>query len=816
MHSSSFTDTLPDGVGITGALPKEPENKVLFILHENTSTERSLLDAFMTSVERQLGSTHQIHRARTIEGNKGDGLQHEDLTDALTDTDRLTIVPVGVAWKPKNPESQTWRETRAWMATLRNGGRQRSIIRKSPERCTLVIGEAGSGASLFARFKRGARYDDRVTGAPRAFADYVALQAGLTIERDSRSVTGATLKYPRLVKTAIWARPEFQEALEQLAKETGANIESVRAEAKDCLKELIPKVRAPHVSMTQSLSRFLCRLGYDDRIHYDEERMKEIRALALTKPTVLVWTHKTHVDGMAMVVATGEEGFPLVHMIGGNNMAFAGIGYLFRRAGTVFIRRNMQDSPVYKVVLRFYLTFLLEKRFPISWALEGTRSRNGKLMPPRFGILKYAVEAAARNNVTDLHVIPMSIYYDLIAELSDYAAEQTGGTKRPESLMWFTDYVRSLRKPLGRISIGLGDPIVVDTTSQVFEDALNDDSNQFSVELQKIAFDASVKANAVTPITPSALLSLCLTGATPQALTDDEFDAEMIELIEWARKRNLPMTEELRDYEIDEYEERIRDVARAMIDMGVVDRYDGGPERVYSIAPGQHFAASYYRNTCIHFFVEKAIIELALAKAAESPGSEAVYTFWQEAVRLRDTFKYEFFYPETDEFNEEVRAEIERYDPQWEQTLAMGGAQKLLRSLTPLVSHAVLRPFAEAYVVVADVLLNAEATDAHDEKTVVNAALTLGRQSFLQRRITSEESIGKLMFSNGHKLAANRGLMDKGLSDPKGARVAFARELKDIAERIRRVDEIAANRRRSADIGVRGVAVDNEAKKAAN
>ncbi len=816
MPTAELTYGLPAGVRISGEIPEIGEQRMLFVLHENTSVERDLLDRFFGSMKEQFSDGPKPLFARTLEGNKGEGLKHEGLSESLHDAANLIIVPVGVIWTPVSLERRSWRQTVSWMRTLRSSGRQKKILNSTPDRCSLILGEAAPGQALFTRYKRAAERQGEADDENEGFADYIALHAGLTIERDSRSVTGSAVKYPRLVKSALWARPDFQRALTQLSKETGADITSVRAEAKDCLKELIPKVRAPHVAAMEGFMRFMCRLGYEDRIHYDHERMKQIRELTLTKPTALVFTHKTHVDGPAMIVAASEESFPLVHVIGGINMAFLGLGYLARRAGAVFIRRSMQDSPVYKLVLRYYLTFLLEKRFPVSWALEGTRSRNGKLMPPRFGILKYVVEAAARNNVKDLTIIPVSIYYDLIAEISDYAYEQTGGTKRPESLLWFTDYLRSLRKPLGRISLGLGEPIVVDTTSESFAKALDTDSDLFSLELQKIAFDAAVKANSVTPITPSALLSLSLTGATPQALTDDEFEAEMTELIEWARERDLPMTEELKEYKREEFGEKIRDVARGMISMGVVDRYDGGPERVYSIAPGQHFAASYYRNTVIHFFVVKAIVELALVKASEGPGADAVYTFWEDALRLRDTFKYEFFYPETEQFKQEVRAEIERYDPQWEQTLSMGGAQRLLQSMEPIISHAVLRPFAEAYAVVAEVLLTHDFEESADEKSVVTSALRLGRQAFLQRRITSEESIGKLMFSNGFKLAQNRGLTEKGLSDPQGARVAFAREIKDMARRVRIVDELAANRRRNSDIGVRGVAVDNEPRTAAN
>ncbi|MEO0563497.1 MAG: hypothetical protein AAF125_15420, partial [Chloroflexota bacterium] len=174
------------------------------------------------------------------------------------------------------------------------------------------------------------------------------------------------------------------------------------------------------------------------------------------------------------------------------------------------------------------------------------RSRNGKLMPPRFGILKYVVEAAEKGEMKDLTIVPISIYYDLIAELGDYAKEQTGATKRKESFAWFTGYLRSLRKPLGRISFGLGDPVVVDTTSERFVAARDEGQSSLSIELQKLAFEASVNVNAVTPITPSSLICLALTGAAPQALTAEELVSHVWRLRDWALARGCAMTDELK------------------------------------------------------------------------------------------------------------------------------------------------------------------------------------------------------------------------------------------------------------------------------
>ena len=143
-------------------------------------------------------------------------------------------------------------------------------------------------------------------------------------------------------------------------------------------------------------------------------------------------------------------------------MAFAGLGFLARRAGAIFIRRSFQDNALYKMILRLYIGYLLEKRFPFSWSFEGTRSRVGKLMPPKYGLLKYVTEAAHTTGARNLHIFPISISYDLIGDVADMTTEQTGAVKAPETLRWFLRYLSGLRQPMGRVYFDFGEPVVLE------------------------------------------------------------------------------------------------------------------------------------------------------------------------------------------------------------------------------------------------------------------------------------------------------------------------------------------------------------------
>jgi glycerol-3-phosphate O-acyltransferase len=170
--------------------------------------------------------------------------------------------------------------------------------------------------------------------------------------------------------------------------------------------------------------------------------------------------------------------------------------------------------------------------------------------------------------------------------------------------------------------------------------------------------------------------------------------------------------------------------------------------------------------------------------------------FWDEAERLRDLFKFEFFYAPTEEFRDQLRQELQRYDTEWETKLedGTGYAQRILTEITPLVAHTTLLSFVEAYRVVADVLARMADDAELEEKECISQSLAYGRQAYLQRRISSEASIGKLLFQNGYKLMANMGLTEGGDAELGRRRRQLSQDLRELAHRLEIIKTIALPR----------------------
>jgi len=210
---------------------------------------------------------------------------------------------------------------------------------------------------------------------------------------------------------------------------------------------------------------------------------------------------------------------------------------------------------------------------------------------------------------------------------------------------------------------------------------------------------------------------------------------------------------------------------------------------VYAIGPEQHLAAAYYRNTIVHFFTTGAIAELGLAAAAHAQ-SDPLDVFWDTVRRTRDMLKFEYFFAERDEFRAELRAELEASFPDWEQAVANGDATSVLRGLLPATSSWVLRPVFEAYLVLADALVDVDFRRDADKDSLVTAALALGAQYRAQGAIKSPEAVSTALFNNAMRLASNRDLVVGGDLTRLHAREAFASDLREVVRLVGEAEEL--------------------------
>ncbi len=416
---------------------------------------------------------------------------------------------------------------------------------------------------------------------------------------------------------------------------------------------------------------------------------------------------------------------------------------------------------------------------PTSYATGNTSSGTSKELahePASFvrrnlGLLAYVADALAAEPDGDVALVPVSIVYDHLFEIDDIVAENQGRTKQAENAAWAIRSLRALNRPSGRVHVGFGEPVQL---RGMLDESHSEDERRLS--LTKTALEVSVRINRVTPITPLALLALTMLGSRDVALTIEETAAAVTDRLDAVRHRGFPMTDEAAlDTELG-----VADALSKLVDRGIVTAYADGPDPVYLIGAEQRPEAAYYRNSVVHFFVIPAIAELALLACAHDGETDREARLIAEALRLRDLFKFEFFFSERAAFIAELESELSGRDANWRSTIAGGGEQVrlLLRTSGPLWAHLVIRPFLEAYSVAASQLTHSSQTTL-DEKATIKRSLALGRQMLLQRRIIGPESISAEQFRTCLDLAGHRGLLDGIAGEVRRKREEFAAEIND-------------------------------------
>ncbi len=753
-----------------GAWSAPGSGRLCFLVEARTPVEQRLVRQWIG--DRAAGSDHVVVRLPSAGRRRGRRTTLDALRTTIEAGGGQVLVPLRVVWTaaPRRGRRVPRLIDLITLGDPRDPNRllQEIIVRLRPDRARVVAGDAATLEDLRERWGRErAGRPDALSG----FVDFVALQAAIALEVAERRVRGNRYKVPRFVAEDLIGSAAFEAGLADLAVRIDEDADEVRSRASRYLKEIAASPSTFVIDLVAALVRAVYTLGYERRIRYDRASLEQIAALGQSHSLAFLPSHKSNMDHLALTYVLYENGLPPNLTAGGINMNFFPIGPLLRRHGIFFIRRSFKDNEPYKFVLKRYVDYLLAKRFPLEWYLEGGRSRSGKLREPKYGMLAYVADSWRRGSCDDVVLVPTSIAYDQIQDVAAHAAEQRGEAKERESLGWLVRVIRSLKRRYGRIHLAFGEPIHLSEFLERYAPGAEPDPEASHLEIAKLAFEVSVRINRVSPITPISLVTVALLGAD-RALGVGQVHAAVRDLIGFVEDRSLPVTERLDPDD----PAQVRAALDALVDHRVLTRWEGGTETVYSIGPGQELAAAYYRNTIVHFFTTGAIAQAALAGAGDLDG------FWDSVWRLRDLLKFEFFFAERDEFRDEVAAEVARVDPEWEQKVAAGDGAIVLRSLRPPAASWVLRPILEAYLVVADALVAADFRRDAETKPLTRACLALGAQYRAQRRIASPEAVSTVLFDGGIRLAANRGLLAGGDVDRLREREAFAAEIASALE----------------------------------
>jgi putative phosphoserine phosphatase/1-acylglycerol-3-phosphate O-acyltransferase len=542
---------------------------------------------------------------------------------------------------------------------------------------------------------------------------------------------------------------KFQETLASIAKEQEMDLVEVQKNGAACLSELYSKQHPIANVLSVKGFQFMMSKAYNSKIDIDPQEIKKLMKLMRQNSVAFILTHKTYLDSVVLVTTLARYGMPIPYTFGGINLAFPGFKQLGKNSGLIFIRRSFKDDLIYKAALRHYISCMIENGDHLTWNIEGTRSRTGKIVYPQMGLLKYIMEGAQESS-RNIKYVPVSIVYDLIPDVKQMTEEGKGAEKKSEDIKAFVNYFKKLGNDYGKAAIRFGDPVEVGEHQNAIIPDIEEDSYSDKNTLPRFAFELIHKANMITPVTTVSLV--CNVLLNNFALTKKEIEIDVIKLMNYIEQRKKDVLIE-RGKSISASVQKALNLLKSS---GIVQKNKAGYKTQYNLAPTEFLSATYYANMASAHLYHRAFIEMALVKIKDEK-TNRILSFWEEIMRLRNLFKFEFFYTNKPQFSSEIEAELILFDKNWRGIIGdpEQSIENLLAKQELFVSKGLLLVYLESNKVVCHTLNTWDLEDEFSDGEFIELCLFKGKELHWQNRISRLDCVSKPFLVSALRSAKN-------------------------------------------------------------
>ncbi|TXD35241.1 hypothetical protein FRC98_17395 [Lujinxingia vulgaris] len=632
------------------------------------------------------------------------------------------------------------------------------------------------------------------------------------IRQESHVILGPTASPREQVGREVLARPELVEAMREHAEKSGEDELSVRRKAQKLFDEIAAD---PSLLMIKIFSATLSLVWYRiyDGLEVDEPGLERVREQARTSSIVLVPSHKSHIDYLVLSYVFYHYGLMTPHIAAGVNLSFWPLGPLFRRAGAFFIRRSFKGEDLYPVVFREYLIRVLEEKYPVEFFIEGTRSRTGKLIKPRYGMLDMMVRAFASGRLDAIKIVPISVGYEKIIEERTYRRELLGEEKQKESLAGLLKTPKFLTSKKGRLYVEFDEPIdLAEYFGRFGIDRLEPEDEDLDALTVRLAHRIIYDINRVTTVSPTALVATVLlnnpnrdasigrarllhelgfllhfmtqpgrpvrlSGALREALASRQ---AAIDALRAAHPHDTPPVSLNYDEDADPNDLERQHIESAMgrAVASVIDRAlaifekekqvritDPGDRASYTLEPQARHEIAYYRNTLVHHFVPEGLLASAIASFESS--TIPLDRLMDQTLFLSRLFKYEWIYEERAEFENVFMRTLDYFSASGWVNIEGAGEERVVAIATPRPELDYLRrmvlTFVEAYALVFRRLH--ELVDVPVERdALIKDVIAKGREQLERSELGFDESLSKPTLLNALRLLEDWGVVERHTS----------------------------------------------------
>ena len=464
-------------------------------------------------------------------------------------------------------------------------------------------------------------------------------QLNIYLDKQRASMLGPDLSDRRNLVDKLVYSPAIKNAIEAEAAASGTSVREARMLAKGYANEMVNDYSH---SIVRGFYKFLTWLWTQLYDGVEVHHFERVRELAADYELIYVPCHRSHVDYLLLSYVIYMRGLSIPYVAAGDNLDVPVLGPLLRGAVAFYIRRSFRGNALYTAVLREYMHTLITRNTPIEYFIEGGRSRSGRLLPPKMGMLAMTVHSQLRRTNKPVVFIPTYIGYERIMEGGTYVGELKGKPKESESVIGLLKVGRKIERIFGNVHLSFGTPLHLSDFMQKFDVPANslpadrtdtplDDKTSAMVD--NIGVKVMQHINKAAVITPVSLLSLVLLSA-PKAALDEDICREQIALYQ-GLAQHLPYSDDT----------IITDMTpQQIIDYGIklklIERIPHILGDIIQVAGKQAALLSYFRNNILHVFILLSFLAALVARNGRIERSrlnsiaEQLYPFLQSELFL--------------------------------------------------------------------------------------------------------------------------------------------------------------------------------------
>ncbi len=568
--------------------------------------------------------------------------------------------------------------------------------------------------------------------------------------REEKVVEGPTLRPRHQVQETVLLDAGVQGAIAARARESGRSPEKARLEAEKMFHEIAAHMNSTFLAIVNGIVTRIFRRMFASIEPIGIEKVAEY---AKRHPIVLVPSHRSYFDFLILSWLFYAHHLVPPHIAARENMAFGPFGFLFRRLGAFFLRRSF-DDPLYKEVFRAYVAYLLKEGFTQEFFIEGGRSRTGRSLAPRLGMLTWHVEAFLGGSHRDLFFVPIAITYERLVEEGAMVKELEGGGKRDESTFGLLRARKVLGRRWGSAVVSFGEPISLAATLgeararlAASQTAGADAEKRQTIEA--LGHRLVERINWATVANATSVVACALLGESRRGLLRHDLVRRIQELVDLLRLQDVKFTPALLRDEGD-FRESIGFLLRSDL---VQSRDDPRGEILY-FEESNRRALDLYRNTILHFLAVPSFLARRLLPGTSVEDLRQDLRFWV------DLLYEEFFVPrglvfaaKFDAFLDyfERLGVIERQDGV---LLATEKGWPYLRFLAEQT-----RSVLEAYYALFSAVL--PDSEGSTRKQLQRAAQECFERGELLGEVARPEAASPATFANAIELLARRGILER-------------------------------------------------------